>query len=250
MVAFGISVPQASADIARYLKLAPQNISYNPSAKYYIANEGFNPVFITPSSEAYFSEIISSSPNKNSTSLFDDYVGFVPSPTRIVDVSILKTMVQAIKYKRKVAVDYRSLKNPQMGNTRWITPHAFGSDGFRWHVRAYCHTDNKFKDYVLGRIVSVSDSADTDIDAKLDRKWFDFMDVIIVPNPKLDNNQKYLIAMDYGMTDQRTVINCRIALLYYLMKKLGIDILNNERKGEEQQILALNFDEVYAAINQ
>jgi len=249
MAAFGISVPQASADIARYQKLAPQNISYNSSAKYYIPNETFSPILITQSADAYFSEVISSPSIENNSSTTDDNVSIVPNPTRFVDVSILKTIVQAIKNKRKVAVDYRSMKNPKAGNSRWITPHAFGSDGFRWHVRAYCHTENKFKDYVLGRIASVLDSADTDVDVKTDHKWFNFIDVIIGPNPTLGNDQKNLIAMDYGMTDQRLAIRCRVALLYYLMKKLGIDILSGERPGVEQQIYAMNSDEVYAAMN-
>jgi hypothetical protein len=55
--------------------------------------------------------------------------------------------------------------------------------------------------------------------------------------------------MDYGMTDQRLTVRCRIALLYYLLKKLGIDINGKERTGEEQQIAALNLDEVRAAMN-
>ena len=250
MEAFGISVPQASADIARYQKLAPQNISYNSSAKYYIPNEVFNPILITPSADAYFSEIISSPSIENNTSTSDDNVSIVPNPTRFVDVSILKTIVQAIKNKRKVAVDYRSFNNPQAGTSRWISPHAFGSDGFRWHVRAYCHSGNKFKDFVLGRIASVSDSADTDVDLKSDNQWFNFIDVIIGPNPKLDIDQKNLISMDYGMTDQRLAIRCRVALLYYLMIKLGIETRNNERTGVEQQIFAINKDEVYTAMKQ
>jgi len=247
--AFGISIPQASADIARYQDLTPQNIIYNSSAKYYIPTEEFNPILIKPSADGYFSEIISSPSIENNTSSVDDYVGFVPNPTRIIDVPILKTIIQAIKNKRKITVDYRSFKNPQAGNAREITPHSFGSDGFRWHVRAYCHTNNKFKDYVLGRIVSVSDSAETEVDPKSDRQWFNFIDVIIGPNPNQNEDQKYLIAMDYGMTNQRLVIRCRVALLYYLMKKLRIDIRDTERPGNEQQIVAINIDEISAAMN-
>jgi hypothetical protein len=33
---FGISVPQASADISRYQELAPDNIEYDASAKTYV----------------------------------------------------------------------------------------------------------------------------------------------------------------------------------------------------------------------
>jgi hypothetical protein len=247
---FGISIPQASVDITRYQELAPHNISYNPSAKYYAPTETFNPLFIEPSADAFFSKVISSSSTENDTSLNGDYIGLVPNPTRIVDITILKAIVKAIKYKQKITVDYRSFKNPQAGNARLISPHAFGSDGFRWHVRAYCHSDNKFKDYVLGRIVSVSDSSDSDIDMKSDNKWFNFIDVVIGPNPKLNNDQKFLIAMDYGMIDQKLEIRCRIALLWYLLKKHGIDVKENERAGEDQQIVAINRSEIYAAMNQ
>jgi hypothetical protein len=250
MAAFGISVPQASADIARYQKLAPQNITYNPSAKYYIPSEGFTPILIAPSSDTYFSEVNSYSSIEKNISAIDEYIGFVPNPTRFVDTSILKKIVQAIKNKQKIKVDYRSFKNPQAGNARWITPHAFGSDGFRWHVRAFCHTDNNFKDYVLGRIVSVSDSTDTDVDVKSDFQWLNYIDVIVGPNPKQSNDQKYLTAMDYGMVNQKLAIRCRVALLYYLLKKLGIDIRDRELAGEEQQIVAINIDEIYAAMNQ
>lgn len=247
--AFGISIPQASADIARYQELAPRNIVYNPSAKYYLPTEEFTSILIKTSADAYFSEIISSSNIENNPLIVDDYVAFVPNPNRLIDVSILKTIVQSIKNKRKILVDYRSFKNPQAGSSRLITPHAFGSDGFRWHVRAYCHKDNIFKDYVLGRIVSAEDLSATDVDYKLDHKWFSFIDVIIGPNQKQNDDQKYIISMDYGMTDQKLIIRCRISLLWYLLKKLGIDSKHDEREGEVQQIMLINTDEVYAAMN-
>lgn len=34
---------------------------------------------------------------------------------------------------------------------RWVTPHALSNDSLRWHVRAYCHIDKKFKDFLLSR---------------------------------------------------------------------------------------------------
>ncbi len=38
---FGISTPQASADIAEYLKTAPGNMAYDASAKTYRRDPGF-----------------------------------------------------------------------------------------------------------------------------------------------------------------------------------------------------------------
>lgn len=248
--AFDISIPQASADFARYQELAPKNIVYNPSGKYYVPDEEFIPRLIQPSADAYFSYVTSSQLIEEHTLLKDDYIGFVPKPTRIVDESILRTIIQAVKYKRKINVDYRSLKNPHAGNNRWISPHAFAADGFRWHIRAYCHSDNIFKDYVLGRIVNIFDRAESDVDVKSDSKWFNFIDVVIGPNPKLNDDQKNLISMDYGMTDQKIAINCRVSLLGYLLKRLGLNNKKSDRSGEEQHIALINAEDIYAVMNQ
>lgn len=246
---FGISIPQASADFARYQELAPQNISYDPRGKYYVPSEECKPAFIQPSADAYFSYAMSSQFIEKHAIITNDYIGIVPKPPRIVDTSILKTIIQSIKYKRKISVDYRSLKNPQAGNDRWISPHAFAFDGFRWHVRAYCHRDDIFKDYVLGRIVSISNWAESDINAILDSQWFSFIDVIIGPNPKLNDDQKTIIAMDYGMIDQKLSISCRTSLAGYLLKRLGLNDKNCDKSGEEQHIILINVDDIRAAIN-
>jgi hypothetical protein len=55
--------------------------------------------------------------------------------------------------------------------------------------------------------------------------------------------------MDYGMTDNKVVIPCRRALLYYLLKKLGIGRQDGARTGEEQQIEAINLEGIYSAMS-
>lgn len=42
---FGISIPQASKDIADYLALAPGNAAYDASAKRYVATAEFKEVY-------------------------------------------------------------------------------------------------------------------------------------------------------------------------------------------------------------
>ncbi len=44
--AFGVSIPQASADIGRYRKMNPRRIAYDPSYKRYVVIEGTNPFFM------------------------------------------------------------------------------------------------------------------------------------------------------------------------------------------------------------
>lgn len=45
---FGVSVPQASKDLALYQEPAPQNAVYDKSAKRYVAGPEFAPVFLDP----------------------------------------------------------------------------------------------------------------------------------------------------------------------------------------------------------
>ncbi|MRR55719.1 MAG: WYL domain-containing protein [Deltaproteobacteria bacterium] len=246
---FGISIPQASVDFTKYQEIAPKNISYNSSAKYYEPTETFSPIFIELSADAYFSTILCS-PTESIATCGSDYVAAVPNPSRAIDLDVLRTLVQSIKNKQVVSVDYRSFNNPQPGNTRMVSPHAFGTDGLRWHVRAYCHESNSFKDFVLGRIASAVMGSESNIDVNSDHKWFNYAEVVIGPNPKLNEAQKNIVAMDYGMTDFELKIKCRVALLYYLMKKIGIDRNGSDRAGEEQQIVTVNFDEIQAAIRQ
>lgn len=244
---FGISIPQASVDFTKYQEMAPQNISYNSSAKYYEPTKTFAPLFIQLAAEAYFSTI-SCSPTESIATCGSDYIATVPNPSRVINLDVLRTLVQSIKNKQVISVDYRSFNNPQPGNNRLISPHAFGTDGSRWHVRAYCHVSSTFKDFVIGRIASASVTHESEVDMNSDHKWFSYVDVVIGPNPKLNEAQKNVVAMDYGMIDFKLKFKCRNALLYYLLKKLGIEQDGSSRAGEEQQIVAINLDEIQKAM--
>ena len=54
---FGISVPQASLDLTRYQQLAPANMTYDKSAKTYLASPEFRPFFFKPDADAYLNSL-------------------------------------------------------------------------------------------------------------------------------------------------------------------------------------------------
>ena len=66
-----------------------------------------------------------------------------------------------------------------------MTPHAFGNDGLRWHVRAYCHIDKKFKDFLLSRCLGTRSEDDAGATPGEDIYWNEFFDVVLRPNPAL-----------------------------------------------------------------
>jgi hypothetical protein len=76
---------------------------------------------------------------------------------RRVDPAILKGLVGARGHA--IDIHHRSM-NERRSEEMWrtITPHAFAHDGLRWHVRAFCHIDRIFKDFVLSRCIAVGGS--------------------------------------------------------------------------------------------
>ena len=155
---FEVSVPQASNDLSRYHKLAPNNMLYDKSSKRYVRAPRFKPVLTDPTADKLLAQLqasgvrgassdqswLSSAPPTDS----------LPTPHRVVSVDALRALLSAISQNESLELHYQSM-NPQHPDPiwRWVSPHAFASDGFRWHIRAYCHRDDKFKDFLLSRIL-------------------------------------------------------------------------------------------------
>src|SRR5437763_10585530 len=54
---FGVSMSQASGDIARYLALDPPGLGYDKSAKRYVAGDDFKPVLAAPAAGRFLGEL-------------------------------------------------------------------------------------------------------------------------------------------------------------------------------------------------
>ncbi len=148
---FGVSTPQASADLAQYRERAPENMRYDSSGKRYLPSEMFEPRILRPNAERYLAQMRALA--EDVISPLDTWmlpladVGVTPVPSRRVDPGTLRFFLTAIRTERSVHIEYQSLNDSRPEPMwRWITPHAFGTDGLRWHVRAFCHIERAFKD--------------------------------------------------------------------------------------------------------
>ena len=117
-------------------------------------------------------------------------------------------------------------------------------DGFRWHARAHCPRSGEFKDFVLSRIGEARGSKVSDALALRDQDWQDYVNLVIAPHPELSAGQRKAIELDYGMDDGKVVIPVKRALLYYALKRLGLDTDPAARCPQDQQIILLNRDSV------
>ena len=62
--------------------------------------------------------------------------GWFGLPRRDIDPKKLQAILRAIREKKALNIEYQSMARPKP-ILRWITPHAIGFDGFRWHARSY-----------------------------------------------------------------------------------------------------------------
>ena len=61
-----------------------------------------------------------------------------------------KQVVRTIRQQEAIWVSYQSMTSLDE-SVRLLSPHALGNDGFRWHMRAFCHKRQRFSDFVLAR---------------------------------------------------------------------------------------------------
>ncbi|CAA7617452.1 WYL domain-containing protein [Magnetospirillum sp. SS-4] len=244
---FGVSVPQASNDLSRYQELAPGNVRYDTREKCYLPSDAFSPKFLKLNAGRYLAQL--QGLVENAVDMGDTWIAEMPAasvlpvPSRNVDPVLLKAFVGAIRRRRSLNVHYHSM-NPKRPDAIWrrITPHAFGFDGLRWHVRGFCHVDRVFKDFILSRCLEVEDEGEPGAPQSDDHLWTESFDVILAPNPDLALPQQRTIQVDYGMTDGRIIIPVRRAMLYYFNKRLRLDVAEHLDRPEETPVVVENHD--------
>lgn len=249
MEQFGLSVNQASADLNRYIGFAPENMVYDKSARTYVPGPGFKPHFLEPDASRYLAQLRSVADGilDREDSWIANLPSFAsaPTPVRGVNPETLRSVVGAIRRGQEIEVKYQSLSNPEP-RWRWIAPHAIAFDGFRWHARAFCLTDENFKDFLLSRILELRGSRDSEASAADDHDWHNEVTLEVGPHPDLSETQAKVIALDYGMRGGSAKIKVRRALLYYALRRLGLDTDPAARKPQDQQIVLLNKEAVDA----
>jgi hypothetical protein len=107
-------------------------------------------------------------------------------------------------------------------------------------VRAYCHIDNKFKDFILSRCLGAQRSEPAGAPSADDILWKSFFPVCLAPNPRLGAQQQAVIAEDYGMQNGEAVVPVRKALLYYFHKRLRLDVAEKFDDPREAPIVIKN----------
>ncbi len=247
---FGVSVPQASADLTQYQEEAKYNAVYDKNLKTYVAGPKFKPVFFEPSAARYLAQLRMREAGLLSEdeawAIRSSAYTIVPALRRHIEPETLRSILSAIRNRLSIQISYQAVKRPEP-KTRWISPHALAFDGFRWHARAWCHTRGKFVDFVLARILEIGETKESDIAPETDTAWKREITLRFEPHPDLKGGARKVVELDFGMKDGVAEITTRVCMTYYLEREFGIDSEASPGGAGRHQIVLVNRDELEVA---
>ncbi|RYC40521.1 WYL domain-containing protein [Pectobacterium zantedeschiae] len=245
---FGLSIPQASLDIAKYIEIAPHNLVYDRRTKTYTATPTFSAVYPQNSAQRYLAELLAMK-----TGVLEADASFIESapevcwvhiPLDIYNEQVVEVIVRAIREKRAVSICYQSSSSMDH-SPRLISPHALGNDGLRWRVRAYCHVKQQFNDFILTRILNIEGREASTVDPTSDYSWHTHVQLILKANDKLPQAHQRALELEYGMTNGELNLSCRLACLHETLGRFHIS-LTDENKEQNQFFILKNKKDVQA----
>ncbi len=247
---FGVSVPQASADLARYQEAAKNNAVYDKTQKAYVAGPRFSPVFFDPSADEYLAQLrlmqAGLLPVDQAWAVQLPSYSVVPVLRRRLEPDTLRRILESIRTRASIHIHYQSKSSPK-SKWRWVVPHALGFDGFRWHARAWCDTRKEFLDFVLARILEIGDARPGNVDPASDIGWQREVTLRLAPHPRLKGGNRRVVELDFGMSDGLLEVSMRVCLAYYFIRQLDVD---EDADPKRQELVLVNRDEVEDALKQ
>ena len=242
---FGISLPQATKDLVAYTTLNAAACQYDVRRKCYAASARMQAVLHEPN----FSEDMEvvGAAMLDAPEAGEFVLGF-SRPRRMADLKLHRKLSLAACHQESVEVAYWSVRSGE-SEKRWISPRAFGFDGLRWHVRALCHRDEVFKDFVIGRFEAVGKSKACPYVERVDVDWLETETLIFRPGDALSPHQRTALEMDYSMEAGELKLAVRRAMRMYALRRLGFvaEPLEPPMLNELKQLKWLS-DEAYGTI--
>lgn len=246
-----ISRAQASKDLNGYITDHPGHLFYDKSARTYIMGDNFEAHYMSIDPSEFLADLAAVA--QGAAVPKSDWIVELPDiltqtiPARGLDPKTVRNVLMACAQRRGISIAYQSMSSPEPSQ-REIAPHGIAHDGFRWHARAYCLRDCSFKDFALSRMANTSLSEAANIDPGSDKDWMEKITIRIATHPGLSENQRRVVELDYGMTDGTAEFSVRKCLLFYNLKRLGLDTDPDARRPQDQHIVLVNRLEVQSAL--
>lgn len=239
---FGITRQQASSDINRYnTEFNAQSLIHSAAAKGYLPATDFQPVLTSGHVNEYLN-LLASQGGQPMAQVLEAHPGVasVQLPDRSVRPEVLRELVKACRAGSSLKILYASMSTPVV-HERVISPHALVYTGFRWHVRAWCHKRQGYRDFLLSRIEETPAPCDDRApSASNDSLWHEQITLSLIPNLRLNDAQKRLVERDFVMTDGCLQLTVRKALAHYTLQRYQAAITDTEALRVSEHPLQLS----------
>ena len=212
---FNITLEKAEGYISDYIGMNSENIKRNTVEpdKIYPMDNDF--VFVYP--ENNYHNILKTL-SKSNAPFFET----LPVLQPVFDRELLKDIIRAMNRRNSVlSVRYQSL-NSTVPEERKIIPYSIYYIRGRYHIRAYCLSKNAFRDFVLSRIISITDISPYKDKIVADIESSEYVAVIVKPHSDLSRMQKMSTEIEFGMENGERIIQVKKSMLIYLLDELRV----------------------------
>ncbi len=224
---FGVSMAQASSDLQKYQELNPGALVYQMQRKRYEGSESMSCVLHEPRLDEGISSFLGGAtsmgiaiPSQDGSNL----AAGINLPLRKGKLEIERAVMLALVAGNKLRIKHWGVSSGKT-SLRWIAPLAFGHDGYRWHVRAWCFKRKDFRDFTLSRIEKAEWPQEMESNEVVpdDSDWNEMVEIKVRAHRDLSESARRAIEMDYGMRKNGVLrIPVRKAMEGYLRDHLRI----------------------------
>lgn len=246
---FGLQSAAASRDFAMYKHVAPDNVIYNSSGKFYERGETFKPLFsfnidrlLTWVSQGLVDGI---------PSQLSSVVPFeAPCICKYIDAEILANISRSIFLRKVISIEYLALEEGL--TNREFVPFALADTEYGWIVRGFDRLSKQFMSFDLARISEadiISEEISEEETQAKDILWNRLVELELVPHPK-NVRLPETIAKEYNMTDGVLKVWVRAPLAAYTLRRWDVDCSEKYTlRGSEYQLWLRNRQTLYGVKN-
>lgn len=219
---FGTGPAGATRDIAQYKELAPGNLEFDSTGKFYLPSPIFKPAFehaparvLTALSQGFG--------HGAATDLAPLLRCEVPMSLSTPRMEVLAPIARAIYRRKPVRLSYLSMTSGRV--EREIVPSVLVNNGVRWHVRAFDRKRGKFLDFVFSRMERSAVIEDGVVaqheTAENDDEWNRIVNLELVPHPNRGSHE--VIKLEYDMPSGLRQVRLRATMAGYMLRLWNVD---------------------------
>ena len=223
---FGITRTNAQIVMNKYSTEHPDNLNYSANRKRKEESPSFTANYLRNDPSLFLGHLKAGwhiSQYREYSDWEELRIEDTDSLTKInIDSEAVKNVVSAIIERSVLLIKYQSSSSV---SDRVISPNQLVHADFRYHLRAFCHKDHLYKDFVLGRIIETKLITHHPENGnwiewrsnKDDKDWNEYTELKYKINPDLENEIQNALKMDYFLdADGILKLKCRKALVQYL----------------------------------